>query len=216
MALATWWKADPLMDLTPLADFQVRLADDNAELARINRLTLAQVEERRRGGHQPYVGYIGGQAVTYGWVATKTASIGELDLVFAIPANERYLWDFATLPEWQGKGLYPRLLQAIVQTEAAERYWIIYAPENLPSGAGIHKAGFQSVGSLSFRQDGSVGLIPISVQADEKAFLGATRLGVPLIEDELSPCWGCIDRVVCRCKLNPAECNCAIVVHSHS
>jgi GNAT superfamily N-acetyltransferase len=216
MALATWWKADPLLNLTPLADFHIRLAEDDAELVQVNRLTLAQVVERRRAGHRPYVGYIGGQAVTYGWVATRTASIGELNLNFALPTNERYLWDFATLAEWQGQGLYPRLLQAIVQAEAAEHFWIIYAPENLPSGAGIHKAGFQSVGSLSFRQDGNVGLIPISAQAGEKASLGAARLGIPLIEDDLNPCWGCMDRVVCRCKLNPAECSCAIVVHSHA
>jgi hypothetical protein len=36
MALATWWKNDALMDLTPLADFQVRLADDDTVLAKIN------------------------------------------------------------------------------------------------------------------------------------------------------------------------------------
>jgi GNAT superfamily N-acetyltransferase len=81
------------------------------------------------------MGYIDRTAVTCGWAATREAPIGELNLVFPIAADSRYLWEFATLPEWQGRGLYPRLLQAIVQAERAERFWIIHAPENLPSGA---------------------------------------------------------------------------------
>lgn len=122
MALATWWASDPLLDLTLLSNFQVRLAADDAQLAAINRITVAEVEQRRRAGHLPYMGYMGGTAVTYGWVATREASIGELKLVFRIPPESRYLWDFATLPDWQGQGLYPRLLQAIVQAEVAERF----------------------------------------------------------------------------------------------
>jgi hypothetical protein len=66
MALATWWTSDPLMDLTPLSNFQVRLSADDAQLATINQMTVAEVEQRRRAGHRPYVGYIDGTAVTYG------------------------------------------------------------------------------------------------------------------------------------------------------
>jgi GNAT superfamily N-acetyltransferase len=212
MALATWWASDPLLDLSPLANFQVRLAKDDAELATINRITLAEVEQRRLAGHLPYMGYVDGTAVTYGWVATRAASIGELSLVFPIAAESRYLWDFATAPNWQGRGLYPRLLQAIVQAEQAEQFWIIHAPENLPSGAGIQKAGFQAVGQLSFQHDKSLGLIPL-VQS-ERARIGAELLGVPLIEDGLSPCWRCADQVVCTCHLDPENCSCAIAIRS--
>src|SRR5579885_1413739 len=102
MALATWWTADPLPDLPPIVDFQVRPADDDAEMARIMRLAGAEVRERRRAGHRPYLGYRGATAVTYGWVATDEASIGELGLAFSLPPGERYLWDFATAPDWQG------------------------------------------------------------------------------------------------------------------
>jgi GNAT superfamily N-acetyltransferase len=179
MALATWWTSDPLMDLTPLSDFQVRLSADDAQLATINQLTVTEVEQRRHAGHRPYVGYIDGTAVTYGWVATREASIGELNLVFPIAADSRYLWDFATLPNWQGRGLYPRLLNAIVQAEQAERFWIIHAPENLPSGAGMQKAGFQAVGQLSFQSDHTLGLIPFDLL--ERARVGAELLGVALI-----------------------------------
>lgn len=184
MALATWWTSDPLMDLTALSNFQVRLAADDAQLATINRISMAEVAQRRRDGHLPYVGYMDETAVTYGWVATRQAAIGELDLVFSIDAESRYLWDFATLPEWQGRGLYPRLLQGIVQAEPAERFWILHAPENLPSGAGMQKAGFQAVGQLSFQRDNRLGLIPFGNA--ERARIGAALLGVELIEDGLS------------------------------
>lgn len=210
MALATWWASDPLMELAPLPNFQARLATDDRQLATINRITIAEVAQRRRDGHLPYVGYLDGKAVTYGWVATREASIGELNLVFSIATDSRYLWDFATLPEWQGKGLYPRLLQAIVQAEQAKRFWIIHAPENLPSGAGMQKAGFQAVGQLSFQRDNSLGLIPLG--SPERASIGAALLGVPLIEDGLSPCWRCVDHVVCTCQRDPENCSCAVEI----
>ena len=213
MALATWWASDPLMELAPLSNFHVRLSSDDAQLASINRITVEEVEQRRQTGHLPYVGYIDHTAVTYGWVATREASIGELNLVFPIPTDSRYLWDFATLPEWQGRGLYPRLLQAIVQMESAEQFWIIHAPENRPSGAGMQKAGFQTVGQLSFQRDNSLGLIPFDLP--ERARIGAVLLGVPLIEDGLSPCWRCVDQVVCTCQRDPESCSCAIEIRSY-
>src|SRR5947209_9091777 len=103
MALATWWTDDPLTDLAPLADFHVRVADDDAALAHLTHLTRADIQGRRRGGHRPYVGSLDGTPVAYGWVATRAASIGELSLVFPLPAGDRYLWDFTTVPGWQGR-----------------------------------------------------------------------------------------------------------------
>lgn len=220
MALATWWVGDPLPELKPLADFQVRRVefDDygNRLIAQLNNISVEEVKVRRQAGNHPYLGYIGEMAVTYGWVATCEASIGELNLVFSLPTEERYLWDFATIPEWQGKGLYPRLLHEIIKLENANRFWIINAPENLPSGAGMQKAGFQAVGQLSFRQDGSVGLIPIKTAFHERAYSGATRLAVPLIEEGLSPCWGYMEKLVCSCKLDPEKCSCKLEVWNHS
>jgi GNAT superfamily N-acetyltransferase len=212
MALASWWASDPLLDLAPLADFHVDLAGDDAELAAINHISLAEIAQRRHAGHLPYLAYMGATAVSYGWVATREASIGELNLVFPIPANSRYLWDFATAPNWQGRGMYPRLLQAIVQAEQAEQFWIIHAPENLPSGAGIQKAGFQAVGQLSFQHDKSLGLIPF--EQVERARIGAALLGVALIEAGLSPCWRCANQVACTCQLDPENCSCAFEIRS--
>ena len=198
MALATWWTADPQMDLAPVAGFQVRLANDDAALAHITHLTHADIQGRRRGGHRPYVGSLGDTPVAYGWVATRAASIGELALVFPLPTGDRYLWDAATLPAWHEHGLYPRLLQASVRAEEAERFWILHTPENLASGAETQNAGFQAVGQLAFRPDGTVGLIPIGLP--ERARIGAALLGVPLLKEGRSPCWRCMDRVACTCQ----------------
>jgi RimJ/RimL family protein N-acetyltransferase len=191
MALATWWNGDTRPALQPLAGFTAALADDAIELAELNRIPVAEVQARQAEGHRASIGRLDGVPVTYGWVATRGASIGELGLSFALPARERYLWDFATLPAWQGRGLYPRLLQAILESEVAEadRLWIIHAPENLPSGAGMSKAGFEPVGTLSFDASGRVSLRPTGEEG--RAAAGAALLGVPLITEALAPCWHC-------------------------
>ncbi|MCQ3930779.1 MAG: GNAT family N-acetyltransferase [Chloroflexi bacterium] len=191
MALATWWKNDPLPLLRPLANFTTGLANNHLLMARLNRLPIDEVRQRLQAGHRPYIGYWEGQPVAYGWVATESASIGELDLEFALPSGDRYLWDFATLPEFQGRGIYPHLLQGIMHTESreAERFWILYAPENLPSGAGMGKAGLLPVGQLSFQADGRVGLTIFN--DSDRAAEGAKVFGVPLVQTILAPCWHC-------------------------
>lgn len=222
MALATWWRGDALPPLSLLAGFRVEASRDEALIAHINRLALEEVRQRMDAAHQPYIAFVEQTPVGYGWVATEEASIGELNLRFALPATERYLWDFATLPEWQGYGIYPRLLQHIVRqlAPAVERVWIIYAPENSPSGAGMSKAGLLPVGQLSFGSDGAVGLAPF--EAPERAQAGAALLGIPLIENVLAPCWHCggtthsrgtaADAASCWPPLAPAapRCTCAI------
>ncbi len=191
MALAAWWSSDPLPSLSPLPGFAATVASDAVSLARINRITADEVKARRAAGHRPYIGYLDAIPTAYGWVATDTASIGELGLTFRLSEFDRYLWDFATLPQWQGRGLYPRLLQAIIRQESgrAERFWIIHAPENTPSGAGMRKAGFAPVGVLSFHIDRSVGLAPLHDQY--RAVTAAKLLGVGLSETVLAPCWCC-------------------------
>jgi GNAT superfamily N-acetyltransferase len=222
MALATWWRGDAVPALSPLRGFRVEVSRDEHLLAHINQLAQHEVHQRMRTGHQPYLAYVEQAPVGYGWMATQEASIGELGLRFALPATERYLWDFATLPEWQGYGIYPRLLQHILmqQSSMVERVWIIHAPENSPSGAGMTKAGLLPVGQLSFLSDGAVGLAPFD--SLERAQAGATLLGIPLIASVLAPCWYCggaththstaADAASCWPPLRPTTqpCTCAI------
>jgi len=191
MALATWWRGDSVPTLSLLPGFRVEASRDAQLVADITRLVPDEVAQRLQMGHQPYLASVEQTPVGYGWMATQEASIGELDLRFALPATERYLWDFATLPEWQGYGIYPRLLQHILmqQSSTVERVWIIHAPENSPSGAGMTKAGLLPIGQLSFRSDGGVALAPF--ESLERAQAGAALLGIPLLESVLAPCWSC-------------------------
>jgi len=192
MSFATFWIEDTLTPIASLSGFTAGPAFDWDELAEINRISHAEVADRVKNGHRPYVARMDGQPVAYGWLATSKISIGELDINVELPLDDRYLWDFATLPDWQGRGLYPRLLQSILEQEIqnAKRFWIIHAPENLPSGTGMSKAGFEFVGQLSFTVDGKVGLAPYA-DSTERARIGADLLQVPLIESVLAPCWHC-------------------------
>ena len=192
MSFATFWTEDTLIPIASLPRFTAGPAFDWDELAEINHLSHAEVIDRRMNGHRPYVARMDGQPVAYGWLATSKISIGELGINVELPSGDRYLWDFATLPDWQGRGLYPRLLQSILEQEIqnAKRFWIIHAPENLPSGAGMSKAGFEFVGQLSFTLDGKVGLAPYA-DSTERARIGADLLQVPLIGSVLAPCWTC-------------------------
>ena len=222
MALATWWRGDSVPQLASFAGFHVEAPRDEHLIAQVNRLAPNEVDQRMHTGHQPYVAFVEQTPVGYGWMATQEASIGELGLQFALPATDRYLWDFATLPEWQGYGIYPRLLQHILmqQSSMVERVWIIHAPENSPSGAGMTKAGLLPIGKLSFRGDGGVALAPF--ESRERARAGAALLGVPLIERVLAPCWSCgstththstaVDADSCWPPLRPTtqRCTCAI------
>ena len=191
MALATWWRGDSVPELSLLPGFRVEASRDEHLIAHITRLTQHEVHQRMHTGHQPFLAYIEQVPVGYGWMATRDASIGELGLHVALPVTERYLWDFATLPDWQGYGIYPRLLQNILtqQLPTVERVWIIHAPENSPSGVGMTKAGLLPIGQLSFRSDGGVVLAPFD--SLERAQAGAALLGIPLIESVLAPCWRC-------------------------
>lgn len=192
MSFATFWTEDTLTPIASLPGFTAGPTSDWHELAMTNHISHGEVLERLNDGHRPYMARMDGQPVAYGWLATSKISIGELDIHVELPPDDRYLWDFATLPDWQGRGLYPRLLQSILEREIqnAKRFWIIHAPENLPSGAGMSKAGFEFVGQLSYTPEGKVGLAPYA-DTTERARIGADLLRVRLIEWVLAPCWTC-------------------------
>ena len=105
MSFATFWIEDNLPVIASLPGFTAGTAFNWDELAEINHLSHAEVMNRRNDGHRPYVARMDGQTVAYGWLATRKVSIGELDINVELPSGDCYLWDFATLPDWQGRGL---------------------------------------------------------------------------------------------------------------
>jgi hypothetical protein len=203
MALATWWRGDDLPALAPVENFSAGPTEDAGLLARLAGLEIAEAQRRLAAGHRPYIAWLGSEPVAYGWVATRTAQIGELDVTITLPQGNCYLWDFATLPHWRGRGVYPRLLQAILAGESKQshRFWIIAASENYASSAGIAKAGFANVAHLSFQWQGEPALV--AMDGDQGGDLGdrermaaaAELLQVAVLdgaaEQTLSPCWHC-------------------------
>lgn len=195
MAFATWWRGDPCPALAPLPTLFADPTEDVVLLAQMAHLEQKEVRRRLDQGHRPYIAWLDGQPTAYGWVATQTAEIGELDLIINLSRSQRYLWDFATLPEWRGRGIYPRLLQAILAAESAEaeHFWIIAAPENRASSAGIAKAGFISIAHLSFQRAGQLGLV--AIEPGDRVSAASMLLQVPVLQAEpqaaLSPCWHC-------------------------
>jgi GNAT superfamily N-acetyltransferase len=208
--LWTWWQGDDLPWIGSLDGMRTEVSAIPEEIAELNGISLEEAQRRMTGGHRAYIGYLHGTPVTYGWVARQAAEIGELDVAFGIPGDHRYLWDFATQPEWRGRGLYPRLLQAIVRAEAAGRFWVINAPENAASASGIRKAGFAEAGHLSVAPGGGPALF--SSTMDERSALGAQLLGVRVVSEALSPCWRCAQAAGDGCPLCRAgeahDCQC--------
>ncbi|HEX8362867.1 MAG TPA: hypothetical protein VF613_22275 [Longimicrobium sp.] len=187
MALATRHRTDPAPRLTPVPGLIIRREHDPAVMAALQGRTELEMERRFRAGHHAYVAVLHGAAAAWGWAATRTAEIGELASTVVIPDDERYLWNFVTLKAFRGMGIYPRLLDGIVEAEPARRFWIAYAPENHASGAGIRRAGFTDVAELSFDTEGRP-----AVKSGRSDGTGAARmLGLPEAEGPLAPCWRC-------------------------
>ena len=109
----TWWPGDPLPALPALAGFAAAPIADDAAFAHVSGLSAAEIAARRANGDRPYLATVAGAGVGWGWSATRQLSIGELGIERALPPTDRYLWAFETLPEWRGRGVYPRLLQVI-------------------------------------------------------------------------------------------------------
>jgi GNAT superfamily N-acetyltransferase len=177
---ATWWRGDPLPTLPPLPGFRVVLPDDDLLLADLTHLAKTTIQQRRADGHQPYLAYLRQDPVAYGWVASEHAAIDELDLAFAVPAESRYLWDFLTLPDWRGRGFYPRLLQAIVRRERAsvQRLWLAMTADNPAAHRAVVKAGFQVVEALVREPTGRLHILMVGETERALASPLGIRLGV--------------------------------------
>lgn len=184
MALGTWWRGDALPDLAALPAFSIRVTQDKHLLSKLNDISLQEVENRLQTGNYAYLAFIDEAAVAYGWVATQSAGVSEIHVSWDIPPQNRYLWDFQTLPAWRGHGIYPHFLQAILRAEMhlADRFWILYAPGNEAAEHSIRKAGFQFLGELVVTEGRVTGLTLFD--KSERALTGAAFLQFPVVNDE--------------------------------
>lgn len=174
----TWWRGDPLPAIPGVTGLEVELMDDDPASDAGIELDPGEIASRVEQSHRLYVARVAGDVVGWGWSATSAAAIGELGITIALPPRNRYLWDFVTLPEWRGQGIYPHMLQAILaHEEDVERFWVGHDFSNVASGRGILRSGFQLVGKLYPENDGFV-LAPID--NPERTRLAASILGVSM------------------------------------
>ena len=165
----TWWRGDPLPALAPLAGFRAAPCADGALLARLHGLGEAEMNERIAGENRPYVAWLGGEPVAYGWAATVAFGVVDDGLYWTLEPGERGLWDFATLPAWRGRGVYPRLLQA--------SFWIGHLGENSASRRGICAAGFQMIGITAAQPSGA--WVQIVRGPEGRAYANPMAQGLP-------------------------------------
>lgn len=199
----------PQPALAPLDGLEVRIETRADVMALLQSRSEAEMSRRLAEGHRAYVASRSGQPAAWGWVATRTAHIGELASTFTIPKDHRYLWNFVTHTAHRGLGIYPRLLDAIVRAEQSdvERFWVVYAPENHASGAGIRKAGFTDIALLSFNRYGQPAVADI---VNGGATLAAQFLNLPAVNGVLAQCWRCAKRAAPRsssCHAGPCACD---------
>jgi len=208
MPFAMLHRNDASPALTPLAGFEVHQVWDADFMARLQNRTTEEMTARFDAGHRAYVAWRNEEPAAWGWVATATANIGELGASFRIPGGERYLWNFVTLPEHRGLGIYPRLLQGIVRAESreAERFWIAYAPENHASGSGIARAGFTRLAEMSFDATGRPALFALTPGG---GVVSSRVLGLRVSDDALTPCWRCVraGRGAMSCAAGQCKCD---------
>jgi GNAT superfamily N-acetyltransferase len=164
-----------------LTDLELSPAADVGLIAALRNKDPGRLEDRTRQGQQPWLATMAGEPVGYGWVSSGELTIGELDLSVVLQPGSRYLWDFFTIPSWRGRGIYPRLLLAIIAHEVeAERFWVGHDLGNLASRRGIVKAGFCEVGAVYRLSDGRFALIT-SGQI-ERASAASDQFGITLVD----------------------------------
>ncbi|WP_461094483.1 GNAT family N-acetyltransferase [Spirosoma gilvum] len=140
-----------MFPLSALSGLEIRESYDPQLMSEIGEISLTEAISRFDAYHKAYVAFLDCVPAAFGWVATQNARIGELDYTFRLPDKHRYLWNFRTLKDFRGRGIYPHLLQHILKAEQPQttHQWIMHAPENEASLRGIQKAGFRLMGQVS-------------------------------------------------------------------
>lgn len=159
--------------------------EDISELATAMGLDdVEPVARRFARGCQCYIARFEERLISYGWITFDEERIGSLGLSVRLLPGEGYIWDCATLETYRGQRLYPALLSHMLRELRAAgfwRAWIGMDADNLPSQAGVARAGFQQIVTLlqasntsqhTFLIRGCPGASEQDVQAAQYALLG--------------------------------------------
>jgi RimJ/RimL family protein N-acetyltransferase len=209
------YTCSPSTDFNPVKKTDGLLIAESTDallLSIISHTSKEEVTKRLANDNKAFVAWINNIPAAFGWMARDQAVIGELNHGFILPEGSRYLWNFRTLEAFRGQGIYPALLQFILQEgdKEATRFWIIHAPENKASLKGIRKAGFEYVGKLYTRADGHA-----TIESGEAATSFREELeymDIKISADTSASCWNCSSPYLkkrspeCCCKATGEQC----------
>ncbi len=190
MSLYTFSSHDALPSLRVINELKIEECTDISLLSYLAGKKESEIISRLANDNLAFVAYINGQPAAFGWMARGKGIIGELGHEFILPISNRYLWNFRTVERFRGLGIYPLLLQYIMQYEGikANRFWIIHAPENQASLKGIRKAGFRYLGNL-YTYEGQAFLDAPAVSGEEIQLIEEMDFRLSI---KSSPsCWSC-------------------------
>ncbi len=191
MSLYTFSHSDKFTPVNIPVGLQMEVSTDIRLLSIIGNTITEEVIKRLANDNMAFVAYINNQPAAFGWMARDNAKIGELNHELILPTGNRYLWNFRTLEAYRGLGIYPALLQYILQNgdDEATKFWIIHAPENNASLKGIQKAGFEYVGKLYLDKDNNA---TIEYNDTSLAFQEELEyMDIHLSAQTASSCWNC-------------------------
>jgi hypothetical protein len=211
--LYSFQRNQPFEYLSPLKDLSIKENDDPSFMSALAGITTEEATRRLANDHKAYVAYFKNIPAAFGWMAMGKARVGELNHELILPTRHRYLWNFRTVVQFRGYGIYPRLLQHILTVEAdkADMFWIMHAPENEASRKGIIKAGFTFRGRISVQQVGNVifeAAENVVREGDMIDSLGFRKSAAPQ-----ATCWSCSSpylaqkKTACCCATNNRDCN---------
>jgi ribosomal protein S18 acetylase RimI-like enzyme len=159
-------------------------------LTSLSGASTLNILQRLANDHKAFVAFYNNKPAGFGWVASGKAIIGELNHELVLPPAHRYLWNFKTLEQFRGLGIYPALLQYIIQLESAtaKQFWIIHAPENQASQRGIEKAGFRYVGKLFYSHNQTtIESTPVSISHTQHL----DYMNITISPERPVSCWNC-------------------------
>jgi len=93
----------------------------------------------------------GGRVVSFGWVTYKDRMLGPVRVAEA--KGRAFLYNFHTLKEFRGRGLYPAILltmRFVLGCEQVTEFVIDVNVRNVASVKGIHKGGFVPVAQVAY------------------------------------------------------------------
>ena len=147
----------PQTDVQPRCPLEIRRGseqDIDLMVQMLNYLDEATARKRERylfdNGGKVFLGFNEGNLVHIAWLFCLPG-IREADHSVKIKQDEVYISSCDTHSEYQGKNIYPAVLQHIVKhafTQNKRRCFISTSPRNLASIRGIEKAGFSFVGKM--------------------------------------------------------------------